>query len=296
MRHRPPPLDPRSAAPRDCSALLLPLFRSLTVLSPVSAVWKNADSALAGIGDVDWMVPAGAWDAIIGQVGAWAAEAGLGPVIVCRHIPDGMFVIALDHDREFFQLDVRSRVTFRGATVFRAEDLESMTAMDPRGFRRLRPGAEGALKLVLKGLDWGGRPRPDKLRSEGVLELIDQDPVGVRQGAALFGLAGTALVAAAESYRGFGWDRRAMLTVEAACSLRALREPGVALARARFRAVHMKRCPVLQASVRGRRHPPADYAAWLARVEATHHVFGPAAGRGARPDGLTQPGAARADW
>ena len=121
------------------------------------------------------------------EVRAWATHVGLGPVVVCRHVPDGMFVVALDAEREFFQLDVRSRATYRGATVFRAHDLVPMTEMDPRGFRTLRPGAEGLLKLVLKGVDRAGRPRPQNLRKECVLELMGRDAAGVRQAAALFG-------------------------------------------------------------------------------------------------------------
>ena len=179
---------------------MLPLFRTLTELSPSSLVWKNADTALAGIGDVDWMAPQITWASIIAQVRRWAAEAGLGPVIVCNHVPEGMFVIALDGYNEFFQLDVRSNASFRGATVFSAEDLVDMASMDPRGFRRLRPGAEGLLKLVLKGLAWGGRPRVAKLQSEGVLPLIVQDAVGVRDAAALFNPASNALISAAEGF------------------------------------------------------------------------------------------------
>ena len=140
------PTLPRPGIPGARAASLLPLFRRLTTLSPASIAWKNADPALAGVGDVDWVAPSETWDAIVSEVRAWATQVGLGPVVVCRHIPDGMFVLALDAEREFFQLDVRSRATYRGATVFRAHDLVPMAEMDPRGFRTLRPGAEGLLK------------------------------------------------------------------------------------------------------------------------------------------------------
>ncbi|HEV2085208.1 MAG TPA: hypothetical protein VGR09_09000, partial [Gemmatimonadales bacterium] len=179
------PLSPGAEISEDRSSLLLPLFKSLTALSPNCLVWKNPDMALSGIGDVDYMAPEVLWSSIITHVRQWATAAGLGPVIVCHHLPDGMFVIALNGSNEFFQLDVRSRTSFRGSTLFSAEDLAQMAQMDRRGFRRLRPGAEGLLKLVLKGLTWGGRPRVGKLQSEGVLQLIDQDVVGVRQAAAL---------------------------------------------------------------------------------------------------------------
>lgn len=256
------------------SGLLLPLFRALTELSTSSMVWKNADLALAGVGDVDWMAPQVVWPSIVAEVRRWADGAGLGPVIVCNHLPDGMFVIALNGHDEFFQLDLRSRVSFRGATVFGAEDLVQMARMDPQGFRRLRPGAEGLLKLVLKGLTWGGRPRLGKLQSEGVLPLLEQDAAGVRDAAALFKPASTALISAAGSFSRGNWDQSAMLMVEVACSVKAMTQPGDALRRARFRAYGMKRCPVIQASVNGFRRPPAkDYTSWLGRVSECHQVF-----------------------
>jgi hypothetical protein len=265
--------------------LLLPLVRSLTALSPSCVVWKNADLALAGIGDIDLVASAGVWDSIVGQVRAWAVEAGLGPVVVCRHLPDGMFVIALNGEREFFQVDVRSRATFRGSTVFRVQDLAPMTEMDRRGFRRLRPGAEGLLKLVLKGLDRGGRPRSENLQSEGVLELIASDAPGVREAAALFRPVSNALMAGAECFRAGAWNRPAMLAVEIACRLKALSQPRVAFGRACFRAFHMKRCPLLRASIQGHRRPPLDYAGWLSRVAGTHPVFGLDASSPARGPG-----------
>jgi len=268
-----PPAVPPTADRHDRVAPLLPLFRALTALSPDSLVWKNADPALAGDGDVDWVAPPGCWDAIVERVRAWAAEGGLGPVVVCRHVPDGMFVIALRGGGEFFQLDVRSRATYRGGTVFRVQDLLPMTEMDARGFRTLRPGAEGLLKLVLKGSDRAGGQRTRNLQSERVLELISQDATGVRQAAALFGMARGALVAAAERFRAGGWSRPAMLTVELSCRLRALSEPRVAFGRARLRSASMKRCPVLRASIEGRRHPPANHTAWLRQVAESHEIF-----------------------
>jgi hypothetical protein len=268
------PALPRPADPGARAASLLPLFQRLTALSPSSIAWKNADPALAGVGDVDWVAPSETWEAIVSEVRAWATHVGLGPVVVCRHVPDGMFVVALDAEREFFQLDVRSRATYRGATVFRAHDLVPMAEMDPRGFRTLRPGAEGLLKLVLKGVDRASRPRPQNLRKECVLELMGRDAAGVRQAAALFGPVRGALIAAAESYLAGRWNRPAVVAVELACRLKALRAPSVAVARARFRVLSMRRCPVIRASIAGHRHPPAEYAEWLRRVAASHQTFG----------------------
>ena len=67
---------------------------------------------------------------------------------------------------------------FRGSTLFVLEQLQPLTMMDDRGFRRVRPGAEGLLKLVLNGSRWGGRPNMEGLHTKHVVELLEQDPEG----------------------------------------------------------------------------------------------------------------------
>ncbi len=202
----------------------------------------------------------------------WATAAGFWPVVACRHVPDAMFVIALDGANEFFQLTVRSRAIFRGATIFRADDFVSLTEVDPRGFRRPRPGAEGLLKLLIKGLDWGGRPRWQNLESEFVLELIGRDTNGVRDAAALFKPADLALVSATGTFRNGRWNRVAILAVELTCGLKALDQLSVGVRRARLRAYGRKRCPVIQASIGNGRRPPKDYSAGWSRVADSHEM------------------------
>ena len=76
----------------------------------------------------------------------WAASQGLGPVVVCRHVPGSLVLVALDPSGgPFAQLDMRGSARLRGAPAFVAEALEPHMVMDPRGFRRLRPGVEGLL-------------------------------------------------------------------------------------------------------------------------------------------------------
>ena len=52
----------------DRTALWLPLLRRFTELSPRWVVWKNADAALAGVGDIDAAAPESDWPALEGAL------------------------------------------------------------------------------------------------------------------------------------------------------------------------------------------------------------------------------------
>lgn len=263
------------AAPPASASPWLPLLRSLTAISPTAGVWKNAEPALAGEGDIDFSAPPADWDGIVDRFVAWASDRGFTPAVVCRHAPDTMFLLAVQPDAVgFLQLDVRSRVTFRGSTVFRAEDLGPMMRMDPRGFRRLRPGAEGLLKLVLRGLSAGGRPKPSGLRRERVAALISEDPEGARRAAALFGLGERPLLVGMEAVVASKWNRQAMLGVEVRSLLRGAVEPATAWRRVRSRLSDRDPCPVLHVLRRRGRAVPVDLPAWLALVSTTDMVVG----------------------
>jgi hypothetical protein len=243
-------------------------------------VWKNADPGLAGEGDIDFSAPREDWDGIIDRFIAWASERGFTPAVVCRHAPDTMFLLAVQPGAEgFLQLDVKSRVTFRGSTVFRAEDLGPMMRMDPRDFRRLRPGAEGLLKLVLRGLSAGGRPNPSGLQRERVAALIAEDPEGARRAAGFFGLAERALLAGMEALEAGKWNRPAMIGVEVRSLLRGAVEPATAWRRVRSRLSDRDRCKVLHVLRRQGRAVPVDLPAWLALVSRTDVVVGDGFGK-----------------
>jgi hypothetical protein len=259
---------------RDSAALLLPLLRDLCDLSAANAVWKNADAGLDGTGDVDFAAPRSVWPAIEDVFRSWAAEGGMGPVVACGHMPDTLFLIAVDRSRsDFVQLDVRSRMTFRGSTVFLPDDLESCSELDARGFRRLRPGAEGLLKLVVSGIAPGGRPKDRALVKEGVVELLSRDPHGMVAGAALCGPVREAARSGAEALSEGGWNRRAMATVEAWFVVKGLTEPLTAWGRARAKRAKA-RCELIQTSIRSSRRIPGNLNEWLARVELDHTAFG----------------------
>lgn len=250
------------------AALWLPLLRRMTGRFPKWCVWKNAESALYGHGDVDSLAPPEDWPEIEAVWVEWLRENGLGPAVVCRHVPQGPHFVALqDGSSHLVQFDVKERITLRGATLMRVEDLAPMAERDERGFRRIRPGAEGVIKLVYNALRPGGRKSPEGLRMKRVPELLAADPEGVEEAARrLFGPVAPALRRAVEAVVQGGWDRPAMLGVEAWFLARSVAEPGTALGRVWFNRVSKKRCPVLQVIRERDRRLPADREAWLRRV------------------------------
>lgn len=252
----------------------LPLLRRLTAEVPSWGIWKNVDAALAGSGDVDSAAPESRWPAITEAFVAWAAERGLGPVIACTHPPHTLFLVAIDRERGTFEeLDVLARKYFRGSTLFHAADLATLFELDGRGFRRIRPGAEGLILLVQNGARWGGRPDRSGLARRPIAELVSRDHEGVRMAARAFGLPEGPAAAAADAVASGGWDRRAVLALEAASLRHALREPRIILRRAWFRGISKRACPVLASVFGAERRIEGDVDAWLRRAGAGHRVI-----------------------
>ena len=249
----------------------LPLLRRLTERFPAWAVWKNVDSALRGHGDVDSLADPACWPEIEAEFRAWAAAQGLNRVIVCRHVPQGPHLLAFGPGtRHLVQLDVKERATFRGSTLVDWKQLLPLCEMDPRGFRRVRPGAEGVIKLLSNGLLPGGRMHAAALRKKHVAELLSADPGGVASIARLFGPAAGALRRGADAVASGGWDRGAMRRVEAWCLLRAVAEPRTLLSRTRFKYHARTRCPVIRTIRRDDRRIPDDVDGWMHEVARTH--------------------------
>ncbi|MDQ2913052.1 MAG: hypothetical protein M3T56_07320 [Chloroflexota bacterium] len=252
----------------------LPLLRRITEVSPDWLVWKNADLALAGDGDIDSAAPEREWPKIVPEFVTWAREFRLGPVAVCRHIGGGVELIAIPEEATaFVELGMKAKRFFRGSTLYRAEDFIPLAQLDTRGFRRLRPGAEGLMKLVLQGFRWSGAPNVRALREKQVLELIRSDPLGARAAARLFGVAEAAVVAAADAAASGRWDRRAVLTVQTRQLVRGLRDPGPLIRRARFKLAGGKPCAVTRAMFEDRRRIPDDRERWLALVRRDHQMY-----------------------
>ncbi|MBA3583054.1 MAG: hypothetical protein H0W36_00745 [Gemmatimonadetes bacterium] len=256
----------------DAATLWLPLLKRLTERLPSWGLWKNADTALSGQGDFDSTAPVEDWSTITAEFRRWAFENGLGPVAICREVSGVLFLLAVDRERHVaLELDVNARKYFRAWTMFTPADLRPVMEIDPRGFRRVRPGAEGIILLVQNGLRWGGRPDVEGLRRKEVRRFLASDPEGVRLASHLFGSADEALRAAAAAVIGGGWDRRAMLTLESWALARALTRPGVIAGR--LAAPRRKRrCPLLHTIfIDDRRIDDVD--AWVRAVERDHDVF-----------------------
>jgi hypothetical protein len=268
-----------SASPQDASAVpprvvdWLPLLQRITIAIPSWLSWKNVESALSGTGDIDSVVPGDAWDSVTLEFRRWASEYGLGPVIECPHAPFLRHLVALSPTRpEFYELDLNRRKIYLGSTLFRPADLLPLTITDERGFRRLRPGAEGLLKLIQNGALHDGRPNEAALRTKSIRELISQDPEGARACARQFGKARGEVLRASDALVAGSWDRRAIAMVNAWCLLRAVAEPRSVLARIRFR-INRRSCPVLKAVFEGQRRIPPDRDRWLAAVASNHIIY-----------------------
>lgn len=260
--------------PNDRTELWLGLLRRLTKEVPVWSTWKNVDSALAGTGDVDSLAPRDAWPRIREVFIDWAAERGFGPVVVCPHVPQGPHFITFEPGAPYIlQLDVKIRATFRGSTLVSASNILPLTAVDPRGVRGIRAGADGVIRLVSNGILPGGREnRPDLLKKR-VPQLLASDPEGVERMAATFGPARDAVLAGARAVVDGGWDRPAMRAVEAWALARSVAEPGVAASRIWFAQVEKRRCPVIRLIRESNRRVPDDLSAWIDTVRASHEVI-----------------------
>jgi hypothetical protein len=232
-------------------------------------VWKNVDSALYGLGDIDSAAPPPDWPALEAGFWDWVEEFDLLPAVRCHHIPGGRNLIAIPgREERFLEVSIKESKSWRGARLFTLAQLLPLAELDDRGFRRLRPGAEGLFKLALNGCRWGGRPNAGGLVDKRVAELLRADPEGLVRAAEIFGRAAPAARAAAEAVSEGGWDGPAMRRVEAHALGQAVREPVTAARRGWFR-IAGRSCPVVRAMGDGRR-VPADRASWLTAVDRSH--------------------------
>jgi hypothetical protein len=247
----------------------LPLLQRLTAVSDSWGVWKNADRALTGRGDVDSTAPVTQHGLVRHEFYDWATQAGLQWFIQCRHAGGVLILVALDHDR-WAQLDIVFAPTFRGARLFLAEDLVPLMVMDARGFRRLRDGAEGLFLFLNKGCRWGGRPNWSNLTKYHVLDKIARDWPGAEAVSALLGSARSLVLSGAHAAMTGDWNGSALLEAEALIAMRALAHPSVLASRAIARGWSLPRCWVVKAIDAGRR--PQRLEEWLQRVRERHTV------------------------
>jgi hypothetical protein len=246
----------------------LSLLRRLSDLEPAWLVWKHGESAATGSGDIDSAAPAEAWHRIMGAHRAWADDAGLGPTVSCQHAPGLLVLVACmgGEPLRLFQLDVYARV----AAVAPARSLQAAAEVDPQGYRRLRPGAEGLLRLVA-AVRRPARPPGNAKELECIRELLLADAAGAELAAASLGRVGGVAIAGARAVAAGSWDSGAMLRLELAQLARAVHDPRDRIAWLRFRLGPGRRCPVLAALAAGR-VAPGSREAWLAEVARGHEV------------------------
>jgi hypothetical protein len=233
----------------------LPLLRRLSEECATWLVWKNADAALVGEGDVDAAALPAELNRIEEIFRQWARDIGAVGWLRCSHLQgkDLFYAVVSGEREELLELDVMTVQPFRGWPVLEASTLLPLTVDDPRGFRRLRPGAEAALVLLLNGLRPWGRMDRAAIREKSLPERLADDLDGVKElCSCLPGPGGRLLLRLADAVVAGWWDRAAALQLEAVSFAHALGSPRYALARARVRLRGGRVCSLTSASQDGR--------------------------------------------
>ncbi|MGH2700440.1 MAG: hypothetical protein ACRDJ2_01560 [Actinomycetota bacterium] len=227
----------------DRSGLWSELLIGLTRASPARAVSGNVEEGLAGEGDVDLVAPQADWMAVEEEFRRWAGGNHLDPVISCPHRPGVLLLVAVGKPgTPVYKLEVLGHRHFRGARMYSAEDLVPAMEMDPRGWRRLRPGATALIKLVPNGVTWSGGLKWTGPKAARVLGLLEQDREGAHLAAKAFGSMGRLVESAARDARAGRWPRARMLALEGRALVRGLLSPAHALSRLRYRSSPAARC------------------------------------------------------
>lgn len=222
------------------------LAAGATRAHPTFVVWKHGAELVRGRGDLDATAVVDARGALVDVVRSSAAAAGLRAVVTCTHVPGRLVVVAAGGAAgdELAQVDLLERAPLGAGAWFDAEWVARLAFVDERGVRRLHPGAEGLLRLLVDPADGEARA------------LVGADPHGLDAAASLLALPRALALAAARGSR----------PARFACA-------AVATVAARDRAVRRFRpCVVTDALVAGRRAPEGA-AAFLARAAETHEVI-----------------------
>lgn len=229
------------------------LLIRLTRVCPRSAVSGNVDEGLAGEGDVDLVAPEADWMEVENEFRRWAEGNGFDPIISCPHRPGVMVLVAMDDPHSpVYKMEVLGYRHFRGARIYAADDLTSAMEMDPRGWRRLRPGAAALIKLVPNGITWSGGLKWTGPKAARVLDLLRQDPEGVHLASKAFPSTGSLIERAAGAAAAGDWPRARMLALEVWALASGLLRPTEAFARLRDRISPAARCQLLAALKGGR--------------------------------------------
>jgi hypothetical protein len=227
---------------------------------------------LNGFSDIDSVADPSEHSVIARRFLDWTTRNRFVPVISCHHLPGSLLLVAPAPDGRLVELHLVHRAILRGAVLFEAAELEPMMVEDSRGFRKLRPGAEGLMLFFHNGITKSGSPNPGALESKSILKMIHEDPNGADAAAHVFGAgARNARKAVAAAEHG-GWSRSAVLFVEMLLALRALRRPSLLASRIMFRVAGAAYCPVL-ASLQSGRRIDSNREHWLRRVRRSHPIL-----------------------
>jgi hypothetical protein len=223
-----------------------------------------------GTGDLDAIAPASEWPLVVSEHRRWALSNGLGPPLECRHVPGLLLLVAIapGADANLLQLDISTHIFVQGAPLAPADRLTAVARMDHRGFRSLRPGAEGLFKLLMSATRTGA-PENGAQTDSAIAELLESDLEGVRRAAQLLGRAEPAARRAVTAALSGRWDRRAMVEVTGWCWLAALRQPLLPARRIASGLGHARTCPLI-ASLAGGRRVSGSVDEWISRVHASH--------------------------
>ena len=245
----------------------LPLIQTLSKMFSGFSIFKNSDSALLGKGDIDAVAPVENWNAIAVEFRRWACSQGLESVVECRHFHNVLFLVALDRKNQtFWELDLLSNSHFRGSVLFHAEDLVAHSVMDPRGYRRIRPGAEGLLLLLHNGMRWGGSKQEDWMNKGTIQYLLSQDPDGVELLARQLQLPSQPTQDAVLAVVQGSWNRKALVAIEWWAIKRAIQAPRTFLKRPIHR-MRKKNCPLLNQIFHLNRRINQSPDEWLITME-----------------------------
>lgn len=243
----------------------LDLLRRLTASTPNWTLVKGAPSALDGRGDIDSAAPSADWPTVRSACAAWAAATGRGPLLACDHVPGSVVLAVVEPaDRLLVQVDLLDHRLVRGSRVLCAADVLPAAAVDDDGYRRLRPGAEAVVRLVLD--EWRtGAPPIEASSLVELRELLQADPEGAQLASSRLDPRLREAVAAVAAGR---WPRKALLAAELTCLAHGLRHPAQLLVRAVGRR-SSKTCPLLGA-LANERTVDGDLDEWIASVDRAH--------------------------
>ena len=260
--------DEPTAWIHDRAHLWLPLLQDLTTNVPGWVVLKNSKAAMRGVGDIDSFASRSDFPEIEDRVRVWSAEHGLRFVTVCRHNWRGPIIVAIrEGDPYLFSLDVKVGRLLRGSMLIDVDDAHDFQVMDDLGYRRVREGAEGVMKLLYNGMRRGGSKNEAGFQQKGVLEALQADPAGAMEASRLVGMAAPALRSGIRAVLDGGWSRRDMAAVEAWCFIRSAARPDYVIRQWHWRHSEVPRCAISQLTAR---RMPDDVPGFLRAVAETH--------------------------